>query len=181
MEKRSRTFSAKAFVVVFLCLLATASAWSFFEYRQAKAKMAAEADSWARFLRSLKQTNTGLMEVKNGSTKIFYASPEAHWVFGYDDDDMNGMPIDAIMPMTMVYDHAKKMLESMERAKKHIHMGPKVVPVECFGRHRDGHEVKIVLRIIIGNESVFVMVNNWDETKFLPLGRPPNIPNGVHK
>lgn len=174
MEQKRTLNHTKRIVVGLIVVLGVAVAWLFAELREAKERLAKEAGSWTRLIGTLKQTRTGLLEVRNGSNIIYFASDEAHEIFGFAPGEMDGMPLDAIMPPPMIYDHETKMLDSMKRVKDRTFQGPKVIPVECSGRHKTGQEIGIVLRIMIGDDSVMVFVNNAYQTKFLPIGRPPN-------
>jgi PAS domain-containing protein len=164
----------KIAVLILIAALGATAAFLAYELIEAKERAAKEVGPWARLIQTLRSTNTGFFEVKSGDTKFNFASVEAHEIFGYAAGEMEQMPLDAIMPETMAYDHERKMLDSMSKAHAHVHQGPKVIPVECKARHKDGHEFDIVLRIMLGDEYVQVFVNKASEAKFLPMGKYPN-------
>lgn len=177
-QKRTRNHT-KGVVIGLIVVLGITVTWLFMELRDAKTRLAKEAGSWTRLIQTMKSTNTGFLEVKSGETKFNYASPEAHAIFGYEPGEMEGLPLDAIMPKTMAYDHERKMIESMALARNHTHYGPKVIPVECKARKKDGTEFDIVLRIMLGDEYVQVIANKASEAKFLPMGKYPNLQTPV--
>jgi PAS domain-containing protein len=175
MEQKRTLRHTHRIVMGLILVLGIVATWLFMELRDVKERFAREAGGWTRLIQTLKSTNTGLLEVRSGEKNFFFASEEAHAIFGYNPGEMEGLPLDAIMPVTMAYDHERKMLESMSLAKAHVYKGPKVIPVECKARHKDGHEFDIVLRIMLGDESVQVIVNRAEEAKFLPMGKYPNM------
>jgi PAS domain-containing protein len=180
MEQKRTLRHTHCIVMGLILVLGIVATWLFMELRDVKERLAKEAGSWTRLIQTLRSSNTGLFEVMSGDNKLFFASTEAHGIFGYALGEMDGMPLDAIMPEKMVYDHEKKMLDSMDKAKRHAYPGPKVIPIECKGRHKDGHEFDIVLRIMLGDESVHVFVNKAEEAKFLPMGKYPNMQTPVN-
>ena len=175
MMERNPIQKHRAFVVALIAVLMVTMGWLFYQLQAAKEREIKAAGPWTRLLQTLKTTNTGFFEVKSGENVFNYASPEAHGIFGYAPDEMIGLPLDAIMPETMIYDHEMKMIDSMARAHAGIYTDPKVIPIECKARHKDGHEFDIVLRIMLGAEYVQVFVNKASEAKFLPMGKYPNL------
>lgn len=179
MEPRRTRNHTRGIIIALIVILGGLATWLFMQLRDVKDRLAKEAGPWARLIQTLKSTNTGFLEVKSGTTNFNYASPEAHAIFGYATDEMDGLPLDAIMPKDMAYDHERKMLASMALAREHAHTGPKVIPVECRAVRKDGTEFDIVLRIMLGDEYVQVFANKASEAKFLPMGKFPNLQTPV--
>lgn len=167
-----KPISEKVFAVV-IVVLTCISIGVFTLYKRAKEHQDRSANSWVEFLRMLKETNTGLIKVRSGDNWIFWASHEAEGIFGYGEDEMSGLPLARIMPEKFVYDHEKKMLSSMEKAK-HKQIPIRLIPVSCQGLTKDGKTFDVVLRIMIGDDSVMVLVNRASETRFMPIDLTPN-------
>jgi PAS domain S-box-containing protein len=140
---------------------------------RAKEHHVRSANSWTEFLALLKESNTGLIKVRSGDNWIFWASPEAEGIFGYGPDEMSGLPLNKIMSQELAYAHEEKMYKSMLDAKD-PKLAVRLIPVECKAVKKDGTMFNIVLRIMIGDESVFVIVNKESETKFIPLNKHPS-------
>lgn len=165
----------KAFFFCLLVLLALVATMLYLRLVHEKEELAKYAGSWTRLVSAMKQTRTGFMEVQNGQTKISYATEEAEAIFGYSEGEMEGLPISSLMPPPMVYDHENTMLESMDRAHSKHYAGARVIPVECTGMKKDGTVFGIVLRIIVGDDSVFVFVNDAKDAHFLSMEESKKI------
>jgi PAS domain S-box-containing protein len=118
----------------------------------------------ARFLQSLEETNTGLMDVLQGSDIILDASPAACRIFGYSS--MAGIKVSDILPPEFREIHEAKMRAAMS----HPHAGA----MRCWGRRSDGQALKLSVRVHISSNGVQAFVNLADEVTFNDMTGPMN-------
>lgn len=126
------------------------------------------ASTWTRLLTSMSDTNTGIVEILNGETKVSWASSEAMGIFGYGTT-MKGLDITDLMPDYMIpKDHNKRVLTSMDKAKTGS-LERRVTAIACTGKRANGDEVKLIIRIFLGKKSVIALINRAEETRYIPL------------
>lgn len=137
-----------------------------------------QADTWTRFLLTFADTNTGIIEVANGQSTIYYASPNASSILGYNDRELEGVDLSAILPPDMAPHHQLQMYYAMGLASS-SKLKTKVTAMLCKARRYDGTEVEVVIRLFIGKHSVFALINRADETKYLPPREPATDFNAI--
>lgn len=162
----TRTSSSVRWALVLTLAAVTFIGYSFYEK---KARLAeGEAPTWTRLITALSDTNTGVIEVRSGETKVSWASAEAMRIFGYNDtmigSDITELMGDGVVPV----EHNNRVLFAMEKVRSG-EINRRVTAITCVGKKRNGEEVKLVIRIFLGRQSVIALLNLAEETRYLPL------------
>jgi hypothetical protein len=149
-------------------ILAAITFFGYTYHKKSVETLEGRASTWTRLLTALSDTNTGVVEVLSGDTRVTWASSEAMSIFGYEDT-MKGLDLTEIMPGYMITkDHNAKVLKAMDNAKVG-HLERRVTAITCVGKRKNGEEVRLVIRIFIGRKSVIALLNRAEETRYLPL------------
>lgn len=134
-------------------------------------RKAASAGSLTRVLLTFKETNTGIVEVRNGESKIIYASKEAAKIFGYNPDELEGTDVSNLIPDAMALTHDVQMYYAMGLAQSD-RLKTKTTAMLCKAKRFDKSEVEVVIRLYMGRHSIFAFINLAEETKYLPPQEP---------
>lgn len=148
-------------------ILAAITFYGYSVHEREKSIIEGRASTWTRLLTALGETNTGVLEIRSGETRISWASPEAMTIFGYES--MKGLDITDLMPNAMIpKDHNKKVLATMEKARAGV-AERRVTAITCTGKKQTGEEIPLIIRIFLGDKSVIALINRAEETRYIPL------------
>lgn len=153
------------FLTIIVAVLAAAVA-IFFEERRIDA-LVRESSVWAEVLHAMRDTNTGVLVVRVGDDRIDKANPEAEKIFGYEPDGMFGLPVSELIPKELLPDHERSYSKTMESASSSA-LKERVIPISCMAKRRDGSEVPLIIRLYIGKNGVVALVNQLDESRYIP-------------
>lgn len=124
----------------------------------------------ARLLVYMDDTNTGLIEVREGN-RIAEANRAACNIFGYSaDSGMDGLSISAILPKWFAGHHDARMNAALDLARKGM-IAPRVSTMRCTAIKQNGDAVEVIVRVFIGRECVLAIVNKAQDTIYFEM--PP--------
>lgn len=168
--RRLKTIRVNWIAAIVSLLLAAGGIW---HYEMKVAEVERDATIWAEVLASLHETDTGLISVKSGQTTVRYANSDACQMFGYEK--MGGVDLSQILPEWFQGTHEKIMLASMEAATRGT-LQKRSSTMQCKAVRKDGQQVEVVVRVVIGKSRVIAFVNLAKDMNYLPMQYPMSQP-----
>ncbi len=159
-----------ASVLIVLAVVAIAESM-----RQERAEIGrSELSTEGRFLLSLEDTHTGLMEVKGATNEIASASPAACEILGYKPGELSGKSINAILPMPFQELHQQRLRDTISKAsdgKNHF-----VSTMHCIALDKGGSPVEIVVRVFVSRNGIIALLNRFEDVRYIPMPgeKPPS-------
>lgn len=131
-----------------------------------------ELSTEGRFLLSLADTGTGIMDVRPLTNSISYASPAACEILGYYQTDLTNRSINDILPVDFRAFHQQRVRDAMAKVANNTeHM---VSFMDCQALRKDGKPVNIKVCVFVSRNGIIALINRADEVHHFVM---PNVPN----
>lgn len=124
---------------------------------------------YARVLRALDDSHTGMISVGVDGRIISQANDAACDIFGYGPGELAGKELGDILPFSYRSTHAEKVQASIEAASAPGGMAKSAV-VRCLANRKDDSPVDVYVRVFVTRTGVVTIVSLSSEISYSSMG-----------